>query len=253
MKKFLLGLILLACPVFGEDAGLWEFPVLLDYDLDASSNTYCVYQTESAVTAGRGTTAFGPGDQVTQLVTTSGASTTVSAVSTSTTDPFATVAVGDMIQFIGADVPGVTNPRFSEVTARASADSITVDTAVTLPAAGVNFRYWARACGTAATDGWFPIGQNVVSTIGVQVTQMNVTAGGITYQVECRQNETFAVGGIIDTGNITVASTVANNPHFTHIEAKFSSCRVGLLLGTDDGGDTGANAERVYIFLSGLR
>lgn len=249
MRRVLLALLALAGSASAQDMSGGDFPVLDNYDLDATSATYCRYITSTTGLA------EGPGVQVFEKVVTSGSSTSVTALSAATTAPFTAVAVGDLIDFFPPNVPGLpsvagTVPGGRQrryVVTRTDADNIVVDSAVNLGTAGATFVFWKRSCGTAATDGWVDVtGQHAQFSIGI--TQMVVT-GFITYQVECRtSNASYSSIVIVDTANISAASPVVGNPHTTDILVPYASCRVGLLINSaDDGNDLTTNLEQVFV------
>ena len=96
LKKIaLLLLALVACAPFARaQAGGGTVDITLQalYDLDSTSYTYCR-------TTGQGGQVLSSGTPENILVTTSGSSTTVAAV-TASSAPFARVAVGDFIYFV---------------------------------------------------------------------------------------------------------------------------------------------------------
>ena len=166
----------------------------------------------------------------TARVATSGSSTTVAAV-TSGTEPFANVAVGDLLIF---QLRGQNLER--KVTARADADSITVDTAIDLTVAasgpfqnGYGFLYKTFADEVDATATWIPVhGFDAGFQINVQVVTFNAT--GILANVECRQE-----GGGAGTTIVATKTFAAVGTWDVFVELPFHECRLGLQLDTDGG------------------
>lgn len=238
MKKLALILALFAFPAFG--AGREQLLLNAIYDLDATDPTYCV-------TTGVGGQVRSGAIPVDQLVTTSGSSTTVAVVA-STADPFLNVAVGDILIFprtYSATTGGIINTREERVvTARASADSITVNAAIELPVAGTTFSYREPSCGTAATSGWVPVQNLSDVTFTINIAQLSVGSGGVAVTVECRN---LGVGAGANTIFAPTAYTTTGVRSFIIVEP-WSECRVGIeLSGADDGSDTGADAEQITI------
>lgn len=165
MKKLLIGALALALATTGGAQGELHSQRILFalYDLDSTSDISCSFADE-VTTGGRATT--------------SGSSTTTTSVNSSAV--FGSIAVGDVIW---ATVGGVRTGRV--VTARASADSATVDTAWTLPAAGVTLRYQKATCG--ASSGWVsvPSGATTIN-VTIDLSQVVVAAGGVAFKIEGR-------------------------------------------------------------------
>lgn len=242
MKK--LALISLLFAPWSWGAGRIEATLNAIYDLDsAGTYIYCVYN-------GVGDQPLSGDKKIDQLVTTSGSSTTVAALSASTTDPFANVAVGDLLIFrrTFSATTGGTFTTYNErvVTAKASADSITIDTAIELPLTGTNFGYKTRSCGTASTSGWVPVRSLKEVSFTWLLNQISVASGGVRETVECRN--TTAGNAVNTVYNPTADTAVA--AHTLLILEPWDECRVGYqLTGADDGGDTGANAEQISVQL----
>ena len=200
--------------------------IVAKYQLDSASYIYCM----------TGPTNPGPG-----RVKTSGSSATVTAVA-GLDDPFTNVAVGDELIF-GS---GIGTERV--VTARASATSITVDSAVNLDtASGFEFTYAHPACGTGVADGWFIPGPGK-HTITIVYRQGDLT-GGLDFDLETRARSTIGSAVQILTGNIPATTALVNGTTFVLGETT-NSFRVGLRYNTADASDAGANAEQIDIILS---
>lgn len=211
-------------------------PLLVKYDLDSGTYTFCT-QVGSAVLV--------PKDKVAPI-TTSGSTTTVTGVN-GADDAFDPVGVGSIIYLnIPQDVGSLSvnyGPAERYLTAKASADSVTVDTAIELPTAGVNYAYTVQTCGTAAGSGWFPVGGFASHTLLLEIAQISTTSG-IDYVLQCKHGHPWAtaVTVIENTAAVTTATTVPlvwSEP--------YDYCRFGIRLdSTDDGSDTGADAEQIF-------
>lgn len=241
MKKLALILALFALPTFG--AGREQLLLNALYDLDATDPTYCV-------TTGIGGQVRSGALAVDQLVTTSGSSTTVTAVSASTTDPFLNVAVGDVLIFprtFSATTGGFIPTREERVvTAKASNDSITINAAIELPLAGTTFAYREPSCGTTATSGWVPVQNLRDVTFTINIAQLSVASGGVAVTVDCRN---LGVGSGANTIFAPTAYTTTGVRSFIIVEP-WDECRIGYeLSGADDGSDTGADAEQITVRL----
>lgn len=119
-------------------------------------------------------------------ITTVGSSATVSGSST-TSLPFAQAAVGDIISanVISTSAGVTTTSRAIRViTVKGSNNSVTVNSAWQLPAAGVSFNLIKSNCATAtATTPWIDTSRNNISNITFSISAINVT-GGISFRVE---------------------------------------------------------------------
>jgi hypothetical protein len=173
-------------------------------------------------------------------IDTVGSSTTVSAV-TASSNPFADLAVGDVL-YVRKD-NSVTDSVW--ITAKATDDQVTVDTAVDW-SAGYNFEWLDLTTGTDSAAGW-------ISVSGFKRVQMTVlyTAGdlgGLDVVWECREASPFAVAvqvypgpsddcgyGTLNT-NVCTYSTVGDSKSVELTENLYSHCRVGLAYRTSDAG-----------------
>lgn len=224
--------LVLSCPFPASSEVIgppMSVPLVSSYDLAATSYIYCS-------TADTGGNVWSDGVGVEVPVTTSGASSTVTAV-TASTNPFAAVAAGDELVF---NLDGVIYHRV--VTAKASSDSLTISgfPAATLNlgggrhgTAGYGFYYRRRTCGTGDTVGWIPVrGANSVS-FDIAVVTINATS--IDATVYCRGGGSVQTPISVSTKNYTAAGgdfvTLAGGTG----GIKFDSCRVGLKVNTDTG------------------
>jgi hypothetical protein len=241
MKKSLaisLAIILALFPVFLRAADVTSYPLFALYDLDSTTAISCVYGPESAL---QGT------------ATTSGSS----ATTTSTNAAFTTLIATDLVW---ATISGQRTGRY--VSARASAASMTVDTAWTLPAAGVTLRKQSVACGTAATSGWVAVDGASMLVFSVDLKQVSLGTGAVGFKIEGMSlgsttgvvtnlwpgndstsakcdSGTYASGYCTFTtaDTFTVSSAGVQRPMFVRL--------VAILTGTDDGNDLTTNLEQI--------
>lgn len=212
------------------------------YDLDATSFTYCRYEgLNGSVDPTKGK----PGGA---NITTSGlSSTTITG-----TGAFTNVIVGDVIHFTGTGSTVFTQlgvNSYRVVSARASADSITVFNAVTIPSTGVRFEYLRRVCGTADTSGLIPVDGLHSHTWEIGIQQINTTSG-IDYELECRVRGPGATWVIVS--GPTTKTAVGN--YAVVVSEAWNECRMGLkMTSTDDGSDVGAAMEQITINMTGRR
>jgi len=226
MKRLLpLLFLLLAGPVVAQS--LRSAPLFYKYDVSSGSAIYGTF-------LGQNGDPFGGSKSVpTQArIKTAGSSTTVTE-ETASTNPFTSVAAGDILIF---PVAGVQTTVL--VTARASAASITVDTAVDI-SAGTTFRYYSASRGTGATTGWLRVADDGEKTWSWTIATINAT--NITVSIQCIDDYTGApavtvyppVTSLTDTcytGIFTAAKTckfVATEP--------YAACRFGMLVTGDAG------------------
>jgi hypothetical protein len=178
------------------------------------------------------------------------ATTTVTSVASN--GAFTDLVVDDLILI---QIPPSANPNpdqpptqaLRRITARASADSITVNANVTIPTAGAQFSWWKISAGTTAESGWFPMSPQ--ETIFIDITQMDATS--IDYKAECRYRFwDFVTTPIIVAGPTNV--TAAGNGRVV-IEGgdRYDQCRVGFKINTDDGADTTTHAEKITVAIYG--
>lgn len=220
MKKILavLAFLLVAAPVWAQNHIQKDAILTYNYDLTSTSYIYCTYTGKNGDPWGDAGGIPSPAN-----VKTTGSSTTVDAL-TASTNPFAQVAVGDLLIFRY----GGTNYQ-RRVTARASADQLTVDTAIDLGTAGVPFEFYRAACGTTASDGWLDVNLFYNLTFVRTITTINATS--IDSQVECRQNLNPTAAVIIDTKNATATGAYA----VTLYAGAWDACRLGMKINTDTG------------------
>lgn len=232
MKKFgafVFALIGLAVPASAQKS--ISVPLFSNYNLASTSYISCA-------TTGDADDVWGAWRQVSRKITTSGSSTTVTSY-VSGSSAFANVSVGDeLLITIGSTgllasgsavttTPGAETRRY--VTAKASADSITVNAAVDL-SAGYNFYYRKLVCSTAATSGWF--GVQGMKSVGWHFQVSTINATSIDMKVECR------VQGSVDvivtawdenyTGAGSHSASISGDLHY-------DACRMMMKVNTDTG------------------
>ena len=244
MYRVLVGFLLaawLAEPALAGESNVAN--LYYNYPLDATAITYCRV-------AGKGGSSFGSGIAGNGRIQTSGSSATT-VETTTDSNPFADLAVGDILSVRGLD--GAVQNRV--IITYTSDSSVAVNTAWDLssPSGGYAFQWYRPICGTAATSGWVTVAGSDVTTITFQLDQVNVT-GGIDMRIECRSGglgtaavqvfPTCTTGSCATVQNYTTAGLASRTT--VVITAPFNECRMGVLINTaDDGGDTGANEEQI--------
>lgn len=204
----------------------------------AQARSWPMYGAATRTPSGkRWVNIFGQYD-VNCLVTNGAATTDVVAVTAATTACFENVSVNDLLIFnIGGEI------LVRKVATRADADTITVNTGITIATAGVNFSYRKFYYFADPIDGWIPVkGWDTVSFM-VQV-DANASTGGVVSSIECAVESTDAPGTydiVFEEDTATVATGAAGTdattldlrlkPHYTH-------CRAAVSFGTTDDGDT---------------
>lgn len=239
MKKLLLvsaAVMALGSQLPAQDTGAERIAnFLYKYELDATTLTYCRL-------VGRNSDPFAGTIQGPARVKTTGSSTSVTE-NTTGQNPFANVAVGDLIT-VQRTPGGAVDTRV--VVTRTDAANITVEAAVDWTG-GFEFRYKTLQCGTTATDGWVDASGSNQITITYNIVQQNTTTG-IDMRGECRGPGigAQAVQVFPATGFQTDTTATIANQHSYLVSGRWSACRLGVkITSTDDGGDTGANAEQL--------
>lgn len=165
-------------------AALVALPVsagtILAHKFDIDSTTYTCPMLCTPPSTSRVSSCPGDGYSDARKITTSGVSTTtITAVSSN--GAFGLAAVGDLI--VVKDSTGAAQRLV--VKTKASANSITVDTAITIPSAGEPFRLWTLTTGTAAGSGWTTWTGTGDGEVFLSFDQVSDT-GGVDYKVEGR-------------------------------------------------------------------
>lgn len=224
----------------------YAFPLVSLYDLDSTVAIYC----KTTGLQGKVNTEPLP---INLKITTAGvATTTVTSISPGTNAAFDSIAAGDLIIIPpGADTAyAETDQKHSVVvTAKASANSITVSSNLTIADAGTTFWYRKAACTTtdSNTAGWFSTKNMRTVQISALIGQIDVSSGGIKFSFQCRHRDSAGLADEVYTGTYTSA-TVGSNGVVLDILHPMDECRVAMnLTGTDDGVDTTTHAEQVNI------
>lgn len=232
-KRVPIMALALVLALAGVAGAVEPLPLIANYNLDATTATYC-RQVGGAV-VGQPKASLLP-------VTTSGSSTTITSVSSNAA--FAPVDVGSILYFTipqdSASLAVSAGPTTRVVTAKASSNSITVNSAIELPSTGVNFSYTTQECGTAATNGWFGLTSYDAATVQLQIDQISVT-GGITYSLECGLLLGPDTGSIYTSDVVATANLTATGTTTIAVGEPYNVCRLGLAIGTNDNLDTITN------------
>lgn len=215
-KKLLLAVLAALLPLVSSAQGPSQAQgfVLWAWDLTETSYTYCVM-------GGQGGHPFATPLVNYAAIKTTGSSTSVTEA-VAGTNPFTYLAVGDML-LVRRD------PNYFDrvvIVTRTDAANVVVSSAVDW-SAGYPFSWLDRTCGTAATNGWFPVG--TFTTITAQTEWVTKNATSLEMQTECAMGEGSPV--ISETYSFTAAG---NHAH-TITAGVYDRCRVGLKLTTDAG------------------
>jgi hypothetical protein len=206
---------------------------------------YGVRQTQGAMNE-QGVDVFGSYPIELPITTSGSASTTVTAVSNNLA--FTTVSVGDLLLLQLADQRGALQQYERKVTAKASANSITVNAAINIPAAGVTFRFKKLFFSTNPADRmWVPVKAITQATYTYRV-DANANTGGVTYLVECApvgEGPAWPTRTWVQvwTGNTASGATLAPSlfaADLGHTGTPFEYCRFGVWFGTGDDADAAA-------------
>jgi hypothetical protein len=180
------------------------------------------------------------------LVTTSGSPSTTL---TGNPNPFAGVSVGDLL-FIDN---GATDPYERKVTARASSESVTLDSAINIPSAGAKWTYKKFYLSTNPTHRLWIDTRGWTSITAVFDNTSGTNTGGVISSWECTASPDFSYG-VIEKDTLTVGSgtTGVDESALDLTLAAYPFCRFSLRFGTNDDADaTGAateSADAVVLF-----
>ena len=186
--------------------------------------------------------------EVAKKVTTSGSLSTTVAGVTDADDPYEVVAVGDLLIF---QISGTMYER--KVTARASADSITVNSAISIPAAGVTFKYKKQFFSTnPADDLSFSVAGYKTLNLNWSV-DANANTGGVVTLFECTTfGPEYPNAQWITLNTTTVASAATQVPTTEAVDLTalpYNRCRLGLSFGSGDDADAAAEDVNASITL----
>lgn len=221
--------------------------IVSNHDFDSATTTYAV---------------LGPFKSGTANLKTTGSSATVDAASGTPFDAIVS-APGDVIT-VHPCIGGACAPVERYVLTKPSGAQITINTAENWSGnnpTGFPFTYRNLSQGTGVGAGWFSVSGIHSPVLYFQIEQLSLAAGSLAVVVECKGSSPWATpnpiyppaggSGQCGTGLFTVAGATARCQIVMHEQAD-ASCRFGVSL-TDDGGDTGANLERVTAYLTGFK
>ncbi len=171
---------------------------------------------------------------VTQKITTSGAySTTVTSVNSDS--PFDNVAVGDVIIVNNAGVMD-----FRKITARASANSVTVDRPIKIASTGIGLRYQKYYVIADPIDGWIGVEGNDAIAWTFDVA-LNANTGGVISDVRCSSMPGSTADVQVDTDTVASAATgTAVTSVDLRLVPQYRFCKFSMEFGTGDDTDTAA-------------
>lgn len=183
-------------------------------------------------------------------VTTAGVlTTTVTGVSSN--NAFTNVAVGDLVTFVTQ--AGDSYQR--RITARASANSVTVNAAVKLPPTGTQLLYQHLYYSSNPYDqiGWIDVSGWDAADFTWSV-DANANTGGVVSLLECSAgiSPDSPTGRWVSVATTTVASASTQVDLMEAIDtskASFRYCRFGLKFGTGDDADAAAEDINVEVAL----
>ncbi len=249
LAALFLFLAALLAPLLAPNLGAQDqvnIPLALRYDLDAAGGgtfANAVYVKTTGRNQGAG------------LIETSGSSTTVTAYTGNTT-AFARLVVGDVIEAGGLQ---------RAIVAKASAISVTVDTAVDWSAgSGLDFVWYHHEVGTGPNAGWINVSGFSNRLITFQGTNLEGDGNDVDVIWECKSsvvgagpNQIYpdnaaAVDGTRIVSTVYEAAEGVNATRAAAIPYPLDRCRVGMAWNTaDDGVDTGADRELIHIIFTG--
>jgi hypothetical protein len=227
MKKWILSAAIALATLLSPSLALAQpapvsvrwYPLASGYNPSSVSYIYCAPSSASG-------TPEAIWHHSTSRVVTSGSSTTVTALS-STTMPFQQIFAGTAANYIlRFNLNGVLTYR--QVTAAASAISITVDSAVDLGTTGLTFD-WAlvNQCGTAATDGWFSVSGVAKVEFIFQIDTLGSTS--IDRIVQCKGEGPRAS----PITAVAAANYTATGGEKMTVSTQWAQCRLGVKVNTD--------------------
>jgi hypothetical protein len=151
-------------------------------------------------------------------------------------DPFDALAVGDLLI---VTVSGTVYER--KITAKASADSVTVNQSITIPTAGLAFKYKKAFFSTnPADDMSFPVEGGDAFNLHWSV-DANANTGGVVTLFQCTYFSPEAPAAPwVELDTTTVASGSTQAPTTESVDLRlipYNRCRFGLSFGTGDDAD----------------
>lgn len=235
MRKFLTFLAVLGIAA-AADAQTRSATFAARYDVASATATYCK-------AAGPSGDPFKEPFAGNGAITTAGSNTTVTSY-VALSSALNSVAVGDTLIIPQPDGTLL----YRNITAKASANSITVDEAIDLSAVpGFSYSFLRHTCGTGITAGWVTVNGPFAIALRYDAGDL----GALKFSVQCRDASVDAqpvvlFPGVLDScglgtndgaGNCEIAATGVTGA-LTVVEpnAIFAQCRVGLSWKTSDGG-----------------
>lgn len=192
----------------------------------------------AAVTSGNAVACAPSEEPVRVKITTSGSSTTTSALTTGTI-PFAKAAVGDIIRAYIAStnpaVPGAETIRI--ITVVGSTNSVTVNSAWTLPTIGTDFTLIKRNCSAiTATSPWVNITNNKMTQLAFSISTINAT-GGISFRIEGLFSDVNDVNPLVSNiwpGIVAADAKCFNGTFDGTANCNYSSTTGAMVVSLDD-------------------
>lgn len=215
-----------------------------------SVNGWAMYGT--ATKGPYGETGVDPFGEVpiAKLITTAGVSTTTVDGVNASDNAFDMPAVGDLILITSS---GQLYER--KITAKASADSVTVNAAITIPAAGVTYRLKKAFYTTnPAHMMMIPVGNAKALLLNWSV-DANANTGGVVTLFQCTdaRGPEWPTGKWVQISTTTVSSGSTQVPTAETVNLEttpYSFCRFGVRFGTGDDGDGAAEDINASIMLT---
>jgi hypothetical protein len=179
--------------------------------------------------------------QVPLPVTTSGVvSTTLTSVSSN--GAFTNVSVGDILLLEQDDI---LVERL--VTARASANSITLNASVKIATAGKTFAYKKKFVFADPIDGWIGV-KGYDAVFFVLDVDGNTDTGGVISDVTCAYvGPTYEPAVQVDTDTVASAATGTAVTAIDLRLGQYDVCRFGMEFGTNDDDDTGVEDINIAV------
>ncbi len=244
----LLGLAALAG--FAQVPVTTTVPVLVRYDVDSTTVTYCANQGwRDDLRAGI------PGPL--PIKTTAGPVTTVTS-QTPATVALTPVLVGDILLVRPASwIQDIFTAGWAAVvTVKTDNNTVTVDPAVNWDT-GYSYTYIKSVCGTTNADGWVNVEGASRVTISIQYDQGDLD--NLSWRFECKQvapgsvpitvypseSDDCGIGGTLAAGFCDFPTAGATANLAGEEDGVWGSCRIGFKRKTTDTSDAGAALERV--------
>ena len=179
---------------------------------------------------------------VARPVTTAGVSYTIVVGVNAADDPFAGLAVGDLLIF---QIGGQSYER--KITTYTSADQVTINQEINIPAAGIPFRWKKMFFSTNPQNiMYIPVSGYRTALLDWSVDAVADT-GGIVTLFQCTQERVeFPTARWVQLSTTTVATggTQGNTSESVNLELlPYTYCRFGIRHGTGDDADGGANED----------